>query len=90
MSDTASVDALQHEIEVERARLAQSVSALRTQVELERRRRLRIGLQGAAGAAVAGFVAAGGVHATIRLLAVRHRRRRENEERGMLASLLRR
>jgi hypothetical protein len=84
-----SVEELTREIEAERARLVDSVSALRAEIEQKRRSGLRVGLPVIAGAAVAGFVLAGGVRATIRLLGVRYRRRREQAD-GRVLALLRR
>jgi hypothetical protein len=84
----ASIGELRREIAAERTRLAEAVVALRRQVDAKRRQPLPVGLPLIAGAAVAGFVLAGGVRATIRLLAVRYRR--EHDESGLLGSLLRR
>jgi hypothetical protein len=72
-----STEEVRREIELERERLVDAVTGLRAQVERVKRRPLKIGLPVIAGAAVAGFVLAGGVRATIRLLAVRERQRRE-------------
>lgn len=83
-----AVAELRREIALERNRLVQAVSELRTQVDEKRRRPVKIGLPVIAGAAVAGFVLAGGVRATIRLLGVR--RRRELQRGGLVRTLVRR
>ena len=88
MSQSPSVDEIRREIEVERARLVDSVSTLRAEIEEKRRSPLKVGVPLIAGATVAGFVLAGGIQATIRLFGVRQRRRRQRKERGVVAFLL--
>jgi hypothetical protein len=71
-------------IELERERLAAAVGRLRTQVGRARRQPLEPGVATVLGVAVCGFVLAGGVHATMRLLGVRERRKRERALPGLL------
>jgi hypothetical protein len=88
MSDEISVDRLQREIELEREQLVRSISAMREELERMKRAPLSIGAPVIAGIAMLGFVAAGGIPATIRLLGVRSRRRRQHAERAPLSWLL--
>lgn len=73
-SDTA---ATRREIELERERLTDAVGRLRSRVEQTRRQPFKPNAVSFVAAAVGGFVVAGGVHATMRLLGARERRRRE-------------
>jgi len=79
-SDTMTT---RHEIVQEREALASAVGHLRARIDETRRQPLRPGAATVAAVALAGFVVAGGVHATIRLLGARERRRRQRSLAGL-------
>jgi hypothetical protein len=79
-SDTART---RREIEREREALTAAVGNLRGRIEETRRQPVRPRAVTVAAVAVAGFVLAGGVHATIRLLGARERRRRQRSLAGL-------
>jgi hypothetical protein len=79
-SDTT---ATRREIEQEREALASAIGNLRARIDETRRQPLRPGAATVAAVAVTGFVLAGGVHATIRLLGARERRRRQRSLAGL-------
>jgi hypothetical protein len=82
MTEAQSVETVRREIDAERQQLVRAVADLRAEVDRARRRPFKVGLPVIAGAAVLGFLLAGGVRSTIRLLGVRHRRKLERESLG--------
>jgi len=64
-------------IELERGQLTEAVGRLRSRMEQTRREPLEPRAATVLGSAIGGFVLAGGVQATIRLLGARERTRRE-------------
>jgi hypothetical protein len=74
-ADTRTPEQIRHEIEAERERLAEAVDQLRDGVNVTSALRAKLPIV-AAGALGAGFVLAGGIGATMRLLM---RRSREGE-----------
>lgn len=81
--------ATRRELEREREELTKSVQRLRGEVDRARRAPFTPSVASAAAVALAGFVLAGGVHATVRLLGARERRRRERERPAMIGWLAR-
>jgi hypothetical protein len=89
VSTSADTTVTRLEIEAERALLTQAVAELRAQLQGARRKPLHTSAATVVGSAIAGFVLAGGVGATLRLLGTRERRARQAREAG-LRSLFRR
>lgn len=89
MSPDSGAAATRRELDVERERLKESVQRLRGQVEQARRKPFKPSAAGLVAAALGGFVLAGGIHATVRLLGARERRRREQGRPGPLGRLAR-
>lgn len=89
MTADPSIAATRRELDLERERLKESVQRLRGHVEQARRKPFAPSVAGVAVAALAGFLLAGGVHATVRLLGARQRRQRERQRRTVLRSLTR-
>jgi hypothetical protein len=77
MSTDSDTEATRREIEREREALTAAVGELRARVEEARREPVRPRAGAVAAIALAGFVFAGGVHATIRLLGTKERRRHQ-------------
>ena len=87
-SDNNSLEKVRSQIAFERYLLAESIGRLQSQVSEARRRPIPTGLPLLAGAALAGFLVAGGIRSTIHLLAFRHRRRKQREELGIVGAVL--
>ena len=83
MSVDPETTATRREIEREREALTEAVGHLRECIDETRRQPVRPKAATIAAMALAGFVLAGGVHATIRLLGARERRRRQRSLAGL-------
>jgi hypothetical protein len=77
MSMNSDTTTTRREIEREREALVAAVGELRARVGKARREPVRPRAGAVAAVALAGFVVAGGVHSTVRLLGTRERRRRQ-------------
>lgn len=88
MTTDSSTVATRQEIALEREQLAESVQRLRGRVEQKRRASFEPSARSLVAAALLGFVLAGGVRASVRLLSARERRRRKREERPAVVGWL--